>query len=153
MWASDEYDSKSQTTWSENSALLMHLQKNISGHCTFCWKSHESIPMFKIRVYERGQFWNMYVHANQLRQVEVHLVLGESKQFVGYISLNSKLLGGEQVTDGQRRLEHAAFHKPQQVVLLRNTGFFGHSLSCSITSGCACVWFWLLLFWFRLVVG
>lgn len=69
--------------------------------------------MFKIRVYERGQFWNMYVHANQLRQVEVHLVLVESKQFIGYISLNSKLLSGEQVTDGQRRLEHAALHKTQ----------------------------------------
>jgi hypothetical protein len=41
MWASDEYDSKSQTTWSENSALLMHLENNVSGQCTYCRKCRE----------------------------------------------------------------------------------------------------------------
>lgn len=56
-------------------------------------------------------------HSGQLRQVEVHILVGEAEQLVGEVALDARLLGVEEIADGHVHVKQFALEQAQQEVL------------------------------------
>ena len=78
------------------------------------------------------------VHVDQLRQVEVHLVVGEVEELVADELQDPGLLGVEEVGHGHGGVEQRGLEQPQQPGLLGEGGG-GHGVGVQLLPGPASI--------------
>ena len=63
-------------------------------------------PVREVRVNGVGDVVRLDIHVDQLRQIEIHIGVRETKHTISYVRLDARFLGVEQVGDSDGHVKH-----------------------------------------------
>lgn len=83
------------------------------------------LPMNKIPMHDLGYLMHLYVHADELGQIEVDVLIVEREHLVDDVAEHAGLLAVEDVVHGHRHVEHLALQQSE------HAGTFGR-VTCTL---------------------